>query len=254
MSNAEQQSFLSKLPKFTPMSPQSKKFLLRQAPIFLALLVGVGGSFAFGYMLGHRQGLTVIGIDGDSKQLSEVVKQQKADLEVMSKQFNATVQERDVAVSNANKFYQSFVDEKARSSQLDMITTAYTELLRTRGGVELRVQNLDVKPLPDNAFEYILDLVQVSPDKKPATGQVELRLIRSSEVHAIPMQDNVFKFDSYQRLTGRWTMQKGFDPAYIEVRLTGIPPKRFAWQRGENTVTPASQIISEIPQTKPNVK
>lgn len=255
MSNAEQENAMNKMPKFNPLSPQNKEFLIRNAPVFLALLIGIGGSFAFGYMLGHRQGLTVVGIDGDSKQLSEVVKQQKADLEIMSKQFNTTVQERDVAVSNANKFYQSFVDEKARTSQLDTITAGYGELLRTRGGVELTVQNLDVKPLPNDAFEYVLDLVQISPDKKPATGQIELRLIRGSEVMAIPMQDNVFKFDSYQRLTGRWTMPKGFEPAFIEVRLTGIPPKRFTWQRGKNnTVTPASQITSEIPQTKPNVK
>lgn len=254
MSTVEQQNTSTNWHRFNPMSPQNKKFLLRNAPVFLALLIGVGGSFAFGYMLGHRQGLTVVGIDGDSKQLGEVVKQQKADLEIMSKQFNATVQERDVAVSNANKFYQAFIDERARASQLDTITSAYTELLRTRGGVELTVQNLDVKPLPDNAFEYILDLVQVSPDKKSITGHVELRLIRGSEVMAVPMQDNVFKFDSYQRLTGRWTMPKGFEPSFIEVRLSGIPPKRFTWQRGKNTVTPASQIISEIPQTKPNVK
>lgn len=254
MSTEQQNTWSNKMPKFNPLTPERKQFLLRNAPVFLALLIGIGGSFGFGYMLGHRQGLTVVGIDGDSKQLNEVVKQQKADLEIMSKQFNATVQERDVAVSNANKFYQAFVDEQARSSQLSTITSAYGELLRTRGGVELMVQSLNVKPLPDNAFEYIVDLVQVSPTKIPATGQIELRLIRGSEVMAVPMQNNVFRFDEYQRLTGRWTMPKGFEPSFVEVRLTGIPPKRFTWQRGKQTVTPESQIISEIPQTKPSVK
>jgi hypothetical protein len=41
------------------------------------------------------------------------------------------------------------------------------------------VQHIAIKPLPENAFEYQLDLVQVSPSKRAASGTVELRLTRT---------------------------------------------------------------------------
>lgn len=244
----------------TENSSTSKKtpFIKRHMVVLVALSLGLIGSFALGHMVGHRQGLTAIGLEADAKQLNEIVKQQKNDLELISKQFNSTVQERDVAVSNANKFYQAFNDEKARTTQLESMNTMFTDLLRERGGVDLTVQNIQVKPLPDNAFEYAVDLVQISPKNTPAQGSVELRLIREGETLAIPMENRLFKFNTYERLTGRWTMPKGFTPQYIEVRLLGIGVsapvvRRFSWRRGKETV-PASQVISEIPQTKANAK
>ena len=53
--------------------------------------------------------------------------------------------------------------------------------MRQRGGIPLAVQHIAIKPLPENAFEYQLDLVQVSPSKRAASGTVELRLIRGTE-------------------------------------------------------------------------
>lgn len=232
-----------------------KRFLKRHSPVLLALTATVLGSFAFGYMVGHRQGLTVVGFAADAEQLNEVVQKQKAELETLGKRFNSTVQERDVAVSNANKFYQSFNEEKARTVQVEGINQMYRDLLKTRGGVSLTVHNLAVTPLPDNAYEYVLDLVHVSENNRQASGNIEIRLINGDEVLAVPMEDKTFNFSSHERLTGRWTMPKGFTPQFIEVRLSGSTPvtKRFSWQRGKEVAMPSS-TISEIPQAKANVK
>lgn len=94
--------------------------------------------------------------------------------------------------------------------QAEGLGMTYREVLRQRGGLSLSVQNVGIKPLPDNAYEYELDLVQVSPNKRNVSGNVELRLIQGTEVLLVPMQDKNFNFQDYERLTGRWTMPKGF--------------------------------------------
>ncbi len=61
----------------------------------------------------------------------------------------------------------------------------------------------------------------MSPSKRRASGSVEIRLIKDTEVLVVPLEDKNFNFTDFERLTGRWTMPKGFTPQFIEVRLTG---------------------------------
>ena len=158
-------------------------------------------------------------------------------------------------MTNSNELYLSL--QKALDQQAQSETTAviYREVLRQRGGIPLAVQHIAIKPLPENAFEYQLDLVQVSPSKRAASGTVELRLIRGTEVLVVPLEDKNFNFENYERLTGRWTMPKGFTPQFIEVRLTGSTPvtRRFSWSRGE-AVESQSAFVSEIPQAEANAQ
>ena len=79
---------------------------------------------------------------------------------------------------------------------------------------------------------------------------------QGTEVLVVPMEDNNFNFDNYERLTGRWTMPKGFSPQFIEVRLTGTATpviKRFSWGRGK-PIESQSAFISEIPQAEANAQ
>ena len=222
-------------------------------PLVIGAIVLILGSVSLGYTVGHRQGLTVVGYDADAEQLVEVVQKQKTALDAVNKSLNATVQERDVAVSNANDLYQGITQAKNDKAQMEGMSSLYREILRQRGGLSLTIQDLAIKPLPENAFEYQLDLVQVSPNKRRATGSVEMRLIQGDEILVVPLEDNNFNFDDFERLTGRWTMPKGFTPQFIEVRLTGATSvtKRFSWQRGK-PVEAESAFVAEIPQAEAN--
>jgi hypothetical protein len=224
-------------------------------PLIISAVVLSLGSLILGYTVGHRQGLTVVGYDADAKQLVDVVQKQKNNLDALNKNLNTAIQERDVAVENSNELFTGMNKLKAEKTQLDGLTAIYREVLRERGGLSLSVQNLAIKSLPENAFEYQLDLLQVSPNHRRATGNVELRLINGAEVLIIPMENKGFNFDDYARLTGRWTMPKGFNPQFIEVRLSGATSviKRFSWQRGKAVENLAS-FASEIPQAEANVQ
>ncbi|HJF28111.1 MAG TPA: hypothetical protein K8V79_07680 [Acinetobacter lwoffii] len=237
-----------------PQEPDEKKPLMKgSTPLVVGAVVLMLGSGLLGYTVGHRQGLTVVGFDADAEQLVEVVQKQKASLESMNKSLNTAVQERDLAVSNTNDLYLAMTKAQDEQAQAESLGTIYREILRQRGGLALTVQHVGIKPLPDNAFEYQLDLIQVSPGKNRVSGSVEMRLIKGSEILVVPMEDKSFNFENYERLTGRWTMPKGFRPEFIEVRLTGSKPvtRRFSWDQGKAVESP-STVLSEIPKTEAN--
>lgn len=229
-----------------------KRFNLQgNMPLVIGATVIILSSGLLGYSVGHRQGLTVSGYDADAQQLVEVVEVQKKRLDTLNKSLNSAIQERDVAISNSNELFSAVTQAKADRVQADGMLTIYREVLRQRGGLSLTVQNLGVKPLADNSYEYQLDLVQVSPSRAKASGSVELRLVQGSEVLIIPMESTNFDFDDFQRLTGRWSMPKGFSPQYIEVRVNGSSPivKRFSWAKGQ-PVNAVSASVADIPQVK----
>ena len=238
-----------------PTQAPKKSLMKGTMPLVIGGVVLCAGSVLLGYTVGHRQGLTVVGYDADATQLVEVVETQKTTLNTLNKNLNAAVQERDVAVSNADDLFQALSTLKSEKVQVDGMSKIYRDTLRQRGGLSLTVQNLEVKTLPENVYEYQIDLVQVSPNNRQASGSVELRLISGTEVLVVPMQDSNFNFADFERLTGRWTMPKGFNPQFIEVRLNGATPvtKRFSWSRGQ-PIESAATFAAEVPQAEANAQ
>lgn len=233
--------------------PRKQPFLKSNYPLILAALLLVGGGVAVGYTVGHKQGLTVVGFDADAEELSEIVNKQKKSLDVVSVALNTVTQERDVAIANSKEINTALDLARQDKDQAEALNTTYREKLRERGGLSLSIQNMAIKPLPGNAYEYVLDLVQVSPNKRRAAGKLEIRLIQGDQILTVPLESASYNFENYERLTGRWTMPSGFTPQFIEVHLKGADAviQRFAWQRGKKDID-APAFISEIPQTEAN--
>lgn len=239
----------------TVVEPTRKQaFLKSNYPLVLAAILLVGGGLAIGYGVGHKQGLTVVGFDADAQELAEIVNQQKQSLKTVSVALNTTTQERDVAIGNAKELNIALEKAKQDQHQAESLSTTYREKLKERGGLSLSIQNLAIRPLSANAYEYVLDLIQVSPNNRRVAGKAEIRLIQGTEILVVPLESSNYNFDNYERLTGRWTMPNGFTPQFIEIHLTGSGGaviQRFAWQRGKQDIDlPA--FISEIPQAQAN--
>ena len=100
-----------------------KPFMQTNLPLAIGAAVLILSSGLLGYTVGHRQGLTVVGYDADAEQLVEVVKKQKAELAVLNKSLNAAVQERDLAVSNANDLYLAVNKSRDAQEQADRKST-----------------------------------------------------------------------------------------------------------------------------------
>jgi hypothetical protein len=231
-----------------------KNFIHSNLPIVLGGVILGGGALIVGYSIGHQQGLTVVGFSADAEQLNEVVQEQKKAINILNTTLNTTVQERDLALSNSTELTKSLQKESDLRLQIEQQRDMYREILRLRGGVALTLQNIDIKPLPDRAYEYRVDLMQLQPNQRRASGTVQIRLINSESTLVVPMSESKFSFDNFQRLTGRWTMPSGFAPQFIEVRLQGSGSpvvKRYAWERGA-PIADMPAILAEIPQAEAN--
>lgn len=249
MSDAEQRIGVDSKPPST-----FKRFIHSNLPIVLGGVIIGGGSLLLGYSVGHQQGLTAVGFSADAEQLNEVVQEQKQAITILNTSLNTAVQERDLALASSSDLTLNLRKESDLRQQIEQQRDIYREVLRLRGGVALTVQNIDIKPLPENAFEYRLDLMQLQPNKRRAQGTVQMRLIDGENILVVPMADNSYGFDSFERMTGRWTMPSGFTPKFIEIRLQGSGSsvtKRFAWERGA-VVNDIPTILSEIPEAEAN--
>ncbi|MFB2538602.1 MULTISPECIES: DUF6776 family protein [unclassified Acinetobacter] len=255
MSNATEQTANSNnSPVNTPENqPTNKPNPLKKFyPIIIGGVALAIGSLTLGYTVGMNRGLTVVGYDGDVKDLAEIVEKQKTSLDTANTALNTAVQERDIAITNARELNIGLERANQDKALADMLSSTYREKLRERGGLSLSIQNLSIKPLPNDAYEYVLDLVQVSPNKAKAQGRIEIRLINNENTLSIPLEKSGYNFDNYERLTGRWTMPDNFSPQFVEVRLSGGGGviQRFAWQRGKETATSNSESLAEIPKAQ----
>ncbi|MGN5818854.1 hypothetical protein ACNQO9_19490, partial [Acinetobacter calcoaceticus] len=72
-------------------------------------------------------GLSDVGYDGYAEQLVEVVQKQKTPLDAVNKSLNAAVQERVVAVTNANDLCEALNQANADKTQQDGMSNIYRD-------------------------------------------------------------------------------------------------------------------------------
>ena len=221
-------------------------------PFILALMaiVVAGGAALLGYGVGHQQGMTVIGASvRDVQDLKDNVAEQKNTIEVLNRTLATMVQERDLALESAKSVQEQSRTEADLRQLSESRLVSYQTLLIGHGGVDLRVRSINIKPLPERAFEYEFDLMQLRPNRREVSGQIQMLLINGETIVEVPLVQDRFNFATFQRLAGRWTMPAGFTPQHVEIKLRGggqNTTQRYAWERGSrNADVPAT--LADLP-------
>ncbi|MFZ3192610.1 MAG: DUF6776 family protein [Moraxellaceae bacterium] len=216
-------------------------------PFILALMaiLVASGAALLGYSVGHQQGMTVVGASvRDVSDLKESIAEQKSTIEILNRTLATMVQERDLALESAKSVQEQMQTEADLRHLSESRLASYQDLLIGHGGVDLSIRSIHIKPLPERAFEYEFDLMQLRPNRREVSGQVQMHLINGETVVAVPLAQDQFKFGSFHRLAGRWTMPAGFTPQYVEIKLRGggqNTTQRYAWERGSKS--------AEVPAT-----
>ncbi len=215
----------------------------------LAGLVVAVGSVMVGYSLGLQHGLTRIGASAEQvAQLREDLQKQTSAVSTLSQTLTSTTQERDLAVDNNERLTTEMAkvtdgQELAAARQQSLI-----DWINAHGGAPLAIRAVDIKPLPQQAFEYHIDLMAISDSKKPVSGTLELYLIDGDTLMEVPVNPARFTVRGFERLVGRWTMPKDARPQFIEVRVKGGREpivQRFAWESGD--------VIKDMPSSLADV-
>ncbi len=210
-----------------------------------------------GYFIGHRQGVTEVGASAEEvTQLRKELDKKTQLLATLTKTVESSVQERDIALSTNNGLQANLAMQTALVDQTTAERNFYQDKILAQGGFPLEVQQLTIKPLPENAFEYHLDLAQLRKNRTAVNGSYTLKLIEGQTVLSIPVSPSRFSLTDFSHLKGRWTMPTGFNPQFIEVSVqaAGDPvTQRYAWESTAETIElPAT--LDEMPplQTLPS--
>jgi len=221
-------------------------------PFILALMaiLVAGGAALLAYSVGHQQGMTVVGASvRDVSDLKKSIAEQKSTIEILNRTLATMVQERDLALENAQSVQEQMRTEVDLRQLSESRLASYQDLLIGHGGVDLSIRSIHIKPLPDRAFEYEFDLMQLRPNRREVSGRIQMHLINGETIVEVPLAQDQFKFNSFQRLAGRWTMPAGFTPQYVDIKLRGggqNTTQRYAWERGsQSTEIPAT--LADLP-------
>lgn len=220
-------------------------------PYLLALagLVLGGGSALLGYSVGHQQGVTAVGASADQvDDLRKQLRTQTTAAETLTQTLGSTTQERDLAVENNHQLssqVNGLIDGRALAvaRQDSLIDWA-----AQNGGMPLDVRDIQIKPLPEQAYEYRVDVRAIASGQRSSSGTLALYLIQGETLLEIPVNPARFNVRGFEQLVGRWTMPKGITPQFIEVRLQSggqSVVKRFAWEQGD--------VIHDMPATLADV-
>lgn len=233
-----------------PPSPLAKR-RIGVHPYLLALagVVLGGGSALLGYSVGHQQGMTAVGASADQvEKLRKTLQTQQASIDTLSQSMTVTTQERDLAVENNHQL----TSQLATLTDAQQLAQARLEGLMgwviRQGGAPLDLREVQIRPLPEQAFEYRVDLMAMPASGRPVNGTLSIYLIDGDTLLEVPVQPSRFSVQGFLRLTGRWTMPKGVTPQFIEVRVQGgaVPVvRRYAWEQGA--------VLTDLPATLADV-
>jgi hypothetical protein len=217
--------------------------------LVLAGFLLAGGGLLLGYGVGNQKGMSTQGASvREVADLRAAVASQKSAIEILNRTLGTTVQERDIAVESGKDLHTQITTATDARTLADARLAIYQTLLAERGGIDLTIRGIDIKPLPERAFEYRIDLMQLRPNLRGITGSLDLRLISGETIVSVPLAKNRFNLDTFEQLVGRWTMPAGFNPQYLEVTVQGggqTVKQRYAWERGD--------IIPDMPATLADV-
>jgi hypothetical protein len=232
------------------MTEPKPRLLIPHSRFLVIAAVLIGGSSALlGYGLGHRQGMSAIGANArEVADLHQAVKDQKTAIDILNRTLATTVQERDIAVESAKELKTQVASEVDLRTLSESRLQSYQTILAERGGVDLTVHSIHIAPLPERAYEYRIDLMGLRPSLGNLIGTITLQLVNGESVLLVPLSQNRFSFQAFERLTGRFTMPSGFTPQYLDVIIQSAGQrivKRYAWERGD--------VIKDMPATLADV-
>lgn len=220
------------LPKNT-----SKLKLILAGSLLLVSLVGL----LFGYKVGYYQGESYASEKakqalGGEELTAEDIKAMRGQVELLKSQLSTAQQERDISLSNLADLRTTNDQLKTVNLQFQQNDDIFTKLLAKEGGIPLQIIGAKIAPLPENAFEYRLDVAMLDKSNQVKKLLPKLTLLDDSHMVDVPLEPNSYDVHGIARVRGRFLMPQGFTPKQVKVELTAGTEKIeqiYDWQLGQ---------------------
>ncbi|MDO8415164.1 MAG: hypothetical protein Q7S87_03010 [Agitococcus sp.] len=204
----------------------------------LTAILGLGLSAGVAFYFGYDYGLQSVGASaGEVKQLRLSTQQQQQALLQLNNDLATLKQDRDIAIQTAQKLQEDNKNQLASVADMQEQIMLFQRLLGAKGSMNtLSIENVTIKKIADNQFQYRLLLTQVTNNQTDISGKATVRILgmtKNQVITAIPVD---FRFQYFKSVTGSVTLPVGFQADSIEITLQAIGKKatkiekRFKWE------------------------
>jgi hypothetical protein len=204
----------------------------------LTAILGLGLSAGVAFYFGYDYGLQSVGASaGEVKQLRLSAQQQQKELLQLNNDLVALKQDRDIAIQTAKKLQEDNKNQLASVADMQEQIMLFQRLLGAKGSTNtLSIENVTIKKIADNQFQYRLLLTQVTNNQTDISGKATVRILgmtKNQVITAVPVD---FRFQYFKSVTGSMTLPVGFQADSIEITLQVLGKKatkiekRFKWE------------------------
>ncbi len=204
----------------------------------LTAILGLGLSAGVAFYFGYDYGLQSVGASaGEVKQLRLSTQQQQQALLQLNNDLATLKQDRDIAIQTAQKLQEDNKNQLASVADMQEQIMLFQRLLGAKGSMNtLSIENVTIKKIADNQFQYRLLLTQVTNNQTDISGKATVRILgmtKNQVITAIPVD---FRFQYFKSVTGSVILPVGFQADSIEITLQAIGKKatkiekRFKWE------------------------
>ena len=204
----------------------------------LTAILGLGLSAGVAFYFGYDYGLQSVGASaGEVKQLRLSTQQQQQAILQLNNDLATLKQDRDIAIQTAQKLQEDNKNQLASVADMQEQIMLFQRLLGAKGSMNtLSIENVTIKKIADNQFQYRLLLTQVTNNQTDISGKATVRILgmtKNQVITAIPVD---FRFQYFKSVTGSIVLPEGFQADSIEITLQAIGKKatkiekRFKWE------------------------
>jgi hypothetical protein len=204
----------------------------------LTAILGLGLSAGVAFYFGYDYGLQSVGASaGEVKQLRLSTQQQQQALSQLNNDLVTLKQDHDIAIQTAQKLQEDNKNQLASVADMQEQIMLFQRLLGAKGSTNnLSIENVTIKKIAANQYQYRLLLTQVTNNQTDISGKASVRVLgvkKNQVISAVPVD---FRFQYFKSVTGSVTLPVGFQADSIEITLQAIGKKatkiekRFKWE------------------------
>ena len=178
----------------------------------LTAILGLGLSAGVAFYFGYDYGLQSVGASaGEVKQLRLSTQQQQQALLQLNNDLATLKQDRDIAIQTAQKLQEDNKNQLASVADMQEQIMLFQRLLGAKGSMNtLSIENVVIKKISGNQYQYRLLLTQVTNNQTDISGKATVRILgmtKNQVITAIPVD---FRFQYFKSVTGSVTLPVGF--------------------------------------------
>lgn len=197
----------------------------------LAGVLALGLSATTAFYFGYDYGLQSVGASaGEVRQLRLSVQQQQQQLTLLKSSITTLQQDRDIALQTAQKLQQDNKEQLASVADMQEQIIQYQRLLGAKGTASpLSIDNVTVKKLADNRYQYRVLLTQVANNQNDIAGKVSIRILGNGQPINLSPAD--FHFQYFKSVSGDISLPPGFQAESLEVTVQATGKKAMRLQK-----------------------